>query len=91
MKLQQQLKPYAAVKFELSIASGLLMRGNCIVFPSKLQTDMIEKLHQGLLKCRQRAQHSMWWPSSGKDLQEGFKLSILLSTSNDKNRASNSQ
>jgi len=73
VKLQQQLRPYAAVKFELSIASGLLLRGNRIVVPSKLQTDMIEKLHaghQGLSKCQRRAQHSMWWPSIGKDLQE---------------------
>jgi len=46
-KLQKQLKPYAAVKFELNIVHGLLLRGNRIVIPSKLQSDMIERLHAG--------------------------------------------
>ena len=62
-KFQKELKPYAAVKFELNIVRGLLLRGHRIVIPSKLHSDMIEKLHagyQGLSKCRRRAQNSMW-------------------------------
>ena len=47
VKLEKQLKPYAAVKFELNIVCGLLQRGNRIVIPSKLHSDMIEKLHAG--------------------------------------------
>ena len=54
--IQKQLKPpYAPVKFELNVVRGLLLRGNRIVIPSKLHSDMIEKLHaghQGLLKCK---------------------------------------
>ena len=72
-KLEKLLKPYAAVKFELSIVGGLLLKGNRIVIPQKLRTDMIEKLHaghQGLSKCRRRAQHSVWWPNIGKALKE---------------------
>ena len=54
-KFQKQLKPYAAVKFELNVVRGLLLRGNRIVIPAKLRSEMIEKLHaghQGLSKCR---------------------------------------
>ena len=53
-KLQKFLKLYAAVKFELSIVGGLLLKGNRIVISQKLHPDMIEKLHaghQGLSKC----------------------------------------
>ena len=53
-KFQKQLKPYAAVKFELNVVCGLLLKGNRIVIPSKLHSEMIEKLHaghQGLPKC----------------------------------------
>lgn len=72
-KLQKPLKPYAAVKSELNIVRGLLLKGNRIVIPSKLHTDMIDKLHaghQGLSKCRRRAQNSVWWPNIGKALQD---------------------
>ena len=72
-KFQKELKLYAAVKFELNIVRGLPLRGHRIVIPSKLHSDMIEKLHaghQGLSKCRRRAQNSMWWPNIGIALEE---------------------
>lgn len=72
-KLQKPLKPYAAVKSELNILQGLLLKGVWIVIPSKLHTDMIEKLHvghQGLSKCHRRAQYSLWLPNIGKPLQD---------------------
>jgi len=46
-KLYKQFTPCAAVRFELNIVCGLLVRGNHIVIPSKLCSDMIEKLHAG--------------------------------------------
>ena len=58
---------------ELSVIQGLLLRGHRIVIPSEMQADIIEKLHaghQGIAKCRRRAQQSVWWPGLGKTLKE---------------------
>jgi len=38
-----------------------------------MQSDVIKKLHaghQGISKCRRRAQQSVWWPNLGKALKE---------------------
>ena len=44
-KLQGLCKPYAAIMYELSAVRGLLLRGHHIVIPSKMQADIIERLH----------------------------------------------
>ena len=72
-KLQGPCKAYAAVMHELSVIQGLLLRGHRIVIPSEMLADIIEKLHaghQGIAKCRRRAQQSVWWPGLGKTLKE---------------------
>ena len=58
-ELESVMKPYAIVKNELSIVRRILLRGKCIVIPSKLQMDILNKLHsghQGISKCRQLTQ-----------------------------------
>ena len=58
------IKPYVHVAAELTVQNDLLLRGNRIVIPVSLQPEILEKLHsahQGVHKCRQRAQQSVWW------------------------------
>ena len=72
-RLQGLYKAYATVKYELSVVQGVLLRGYHIVIPSKMQTNIIEKLHAGhqcISKCRRQAQQSLWWPGLGKTLKE---------------------
>jgi len=64
--LKGTIKAFEKVKEELSIADGLLLRGNRVVIPTSLREDILNKLHsghQGLVKCRQRARQSVWWPN----------------------------
>ena len=61
---------------EISVENGLLMRGCCIVIPSELQQEMLNKIHDGHLgitKCRTRARQSIWWPGLSKQLEEKVK------------------
>ena len=57
---------------DLSIMDGLLMKGNRIVIPQALQSDILDKLHtghQGLVKCKERARISVWWPGINNDIE----------------------
>ena len=73
MRLQGTLKQYFPIKDELSVTNGLLLRGNRLVIPQSLRSEMLQKLHaghQGISKCHQRALQSVWWPAIGKDIEE---------------------
>ena len=70
-KLSVEVKCYMPVASELSIHEGLLMRNNRIVIPKPLQAETliaIHKGHQGITKCRECAEHSVWWPGLSKEV-----------------------
>ncbi len=57
-------KPFWVHQSELHIANGLLMKGQTVVIPEGMQTEMLMRLHEGhmgISKCRSRAQQSVWW------------------------------
>ena len=67
------LKPYWEAQGEITIGDGLLLRGNRIIVPQALQQETLRKLHtghQGIVRCRQRASSSVWWPGLTKQLAE---------------------
>ncbi len=61
------IRPYYSV---LSVQNGLLMRGNRIIIPSEMRLQMLDKIHQGIEKCRRKARVSVWWPGVAKQLEE---------------------
>ncbi|XP_042071854.1 uncharacterized protein K02A2.6-like [Haplochromis burtoni] len=66
------IKAYMKVKNELSEADGLVIRGCRIVIPKSQRTAILHKLHeghQGLTKCRDRANSSVWWPGLSTELK----------------------
>ena len=67
------IKPYVHVAAELTVQNDLLLGGNRIVIPVSLQPEILEKLHsahQGVHKCRQRAQQSVWWLGLNRQLTD---------------------
>ena len=82
-RLQGTLKKYLPVKDELSVTSGLLLRGKRLVIPQPLQPEMLNKLHaghQGISKCRQWALQSVWWPAISKDIEETINCCMVCCT-----------
>jgi len=70
-KLPDKMRPYSSVAAELSVENGLLLRGCRIVIPIALRQDILKKLHaghQGIVKCRERARQSVWWPGLSTQL-----------------------
>uniref|UniRef100_A0A3B1ITQ0 Gypsy retrotransposon integrase-like protein 1 n=1 Tax=Astyanax mexicanus TaxID=7994 RepID=A0A3B1ITQ0_ASTMX len=66
-------REYIQVKSELSEYNGLVLRGSRIVVPRAMRGEILLKIHdghQGLVKCRERANSSVWWPRLSKELSE---------------------
>ena len=75
-QLPDIVKPYSSVAAELSVENDLLLRGCRIVIPTALRRDILEKLHtghQGIVKCRERARQSVWWPGLSTQLLQKVK------------------
>ena len=65
---------------DLSICNGLLLIGNSIVIPDDLRNEVLEQLHtghQGLVKCKERARVSVWWPGITKDIEAYIRKCII--------------
>ena len=70
--VEPALKPYWKVRGELTIHMDLLLYGRRIVVPKCLQNETLQKLHhghQGIQRCRLRAQCSVWWPGISQDIK----------------------
>ncbi|XP_061153604.1 uncharacterized protein plppr3b isoform X2 [Syngnathus typhle] len=68
-QVPEAVKDFYKVRGELSVVEGLVVRGSQIVIPSVMRSEMIDRIHdghQGLVKCRERAKQSVWWPGISK-------------------------
>ena len=67
------VQAYQQAQGELSVVNGLVVFGNRVVIPASQRQRILHQLHeshQGLHKCRQRAQITVWWPGLSRDLKE---------------------
>ena len=56
---------------ELSEVEGLVTRGQRIVIPNEMREVILKRIHdghQGLVKCRERAYQSVWWPGIAEEI-----------------------
>ena len=68
--------PYYPVQSEITVANGLLLRGNRLIIPASMRLEILDKIHmghQGITKCRERARQSVWWPGLSNQLEELVK------------------
>lgn len=62
---------------KLSVVNQMLLYGDRIVIPEVLRSYILDKLHeghQGVTKCKERANLTVWWPGIGQDIVD--KISI---------------
>ncbi|RUS71780.1 hypothetical protein EGW08_020463 [Elysia chlorotica] len=72
-RIPDHLIKYRQYIGDLSIKEGLLVMGNRIVIPQSQRKLILSKLHgchQGLNKCRELAQTTVWWPGLTDDLKQ---------------------
>lgn len=67
------VQAYWPHRANISYNKGLLMYDARIIIPPSMQQEILEKLHvghQGITKCRRRAQESVWWPGLSTQIQK---------------------
>lgn len=67
------LRLYWAERAFLTVHDGLLIKGDRLVIPATMRIDVLTRLHeghQGVVKCRQRARQSVWWPGLSQQINE---------------------
>ena len=55
----------------IAFTNGLLLMESRLILPAALQKHMLNEIHtgrQGINKCRERAQCSVWWLGISKDM-----------------------
>ena len=70
--IPEEIRKYHAVRGELSVVDGKIIYHNRLVIPSSLQSEVLERIHdghQGMTRCRERANMSVWWPGISRDIQ----------------------
>ena len=68
-----ELLPYFQVRSELSIAEGLIFKGDEIVILSALRNEMKERIHMGHMgseRYKARAWQLMYWPKINADITD---------------------
>ena len=72
-KILPVLKPYWKLQGELTVHNNLLLFRTRIVVPNALQRETLQKIHnghQGIQRCRLRAQSSVWWPGISQHISD---------------------
>ena len=68
-----QVREFFDSRGHLSISDGLLTYNDRIVIPTDMREEILERIHtghQGITKCRARANLSVWWPGISKEIKE---------------------
>ena len=71
--LAPELREYWNFRDELCICDGLLMKGDRLITPSSLRTEMLDKIHSshlGVEKYLNRARESGYWPGVCEQIKE---------------------
>lgn len=71
--LSPALRKYWSFRDELSIENGLILKGERIIIPPGLQTDILKTLHeghQGMEKCKLRAKETVFWLNINSDIEK---------------------
>lgn len=72
-ELDPDLTPYWNVRDEVSICDGLLFKGDRIITPVHLQSEMLQRVHSshlGVEKCLARARELLYWPGMTSQIKD---------------------
>lgn len=65
--------PYFCIRDELAVTDGLAFRGERLVIPKSLRSQIKKDIHcghQGIESCLRRAREHVFWPGMNKEVKE---------------------
>jgi len=68
---------------ELTVQDGIILRGDRVVIPRSLQTDMKQRVHTGHLginSCLRRARELIYWPGMSRDIRQYVQVCHICAT-----------
>ena len=71
-QLAPELKPFWSMRQELTLSSGLILRGQRLYVPPCLRDEILRTIHQGHqgeTRCKLRAATSVWWPGLASEIK----------------------
>ena len=74
-----ELRPFWTRRTELTAEGDCLMWGTRVIIPSKLQSLVMEELHQshaGIVKIKAMARSYLWWPNLDREVEEVTKACL---------------
>lgn len=75
-KCKENLKPFYNVRDSLDCQNGCLFYGDRVFIPQGLRPKILNLLHKehvGMVKCKQLARKSVWWPKIDGDIENFVK------------------
>ena len=72
-KVPPSALPYFSIREELDIQNGVLFKGERVVIPTSLRSDMLHKIHNshlGINGCLRRAREILYWPGMNSQVKE---------------------
>ena len=73
LALPSLVAPYFSIRDELAVTDGLVFRGERLVIPKSLRSEIkkdIHSGHQGVESCLRRAREHVFWPGMNKEVKE---------------------
>ena len=71
-KVHPSIRSYWTMRNELYVAEDLIFKGEKLVIPTSLRSEMLDKVHEGHLgmdKCKSRARSILYWPGMTSDIE----------------------
>ena len=73
-ELPDSCKQYWQVRHNLTIDDDLIVYGCRLLIPRQMHREMLHEAHQGMVRMKQRARLTIYWPGLDNDRQYGVTM-----------------